>query len=67
MTIYKSGQRDPRSFFDYLVFGLLLKEPCPSYLTEYKGKRRVCIYRRGHKNMHTDGEIKWGYGDNWLK
>lgn len=69
MTILKSEQRDPRSWFDWLLLGVLMRQPCPSYIGDYKGQKIECSYRRGHTGRHKDNkaDITWGYGDNWLE
>jgi|HubBroStandDraft_5_1064220.scaffolds.fasta_scaffold177025_2 hypothetical protein len=66
MSIFKGQRRDDRTFWGW-VRGLFGKK-CKSYLADYKGSRRECNQRAGHKGKHTDGTgLWWGYGDNWLE
>jgi hypothetical protein len=68
MTIYKNLQRDPRGGLLERLKGFLLRRPCGSYLKHYKGQEfRPCNLRLGHAGKHTDGEIYWGYGDDFFE
>jgi hypothetical protein len=68
MSIYKSEQRDDRTWWQILA-GLFLRRRCPSYIAEYRGQRLECQLRSGHEGKHHDTRsgVRWGYGDNWLE
>lgn len=65
MSIYKSEQRCNRTLKQILA-GLFLRRKCPSFVT-YQDERHECQCLSGHKGRHGDGELFWGYGDNWLE
>lgn len=65
MNLQKNQQRDPWHFSLWLL-GWLTRRGCPSYV-DYKFGHRQCAHRLGHCGRHGDGEITWGYGDNWLE
>ena len=75
MSIYKSKQRSPRTFSQWIrgLFG----QRCKSFVTvgiDYEdealnkatGKKLVCEKENGHRGRHCNGTWNWVYGDNWL-
>jgi hypothetical protein len=66
MTIFKSQHTSGNTLWRKIrgFFGAT----CDSYIDNYKGqKKRLCKKAMGHACRHSDGEIGWAYGDNWLR
>lgn len=65
-TIFKSQQRDPVKFWDRIkgLFGFRCKSHIkPPFKDDWE---HFCIRRLGHYGRHTDGDLSWGYGDDYF-